>query len=116
MNSIPGASREFGLPPHRRALALSNYRLSASVDGARPRGTSDGTMWPTMTAPATPPRAARGRTAAPGVAALVLFGLALGTAGCSYIFSETRTSHEYEPSYGVDSPDFRRSLDILGTD
>ena len=73
-------------------------------------------MWPTMTSRANPPRAARGRAAAPVVAAFVLLGLALGTAGCSYIFSETRTSYDYEPAYGVDSPDFRRSLDILGTD
>jgi cardiolipin synthase len=72
-------------------------------------------MWPTTTAPATRPRAARGRAAAPGLATLLSLGLALGTVGCSYIFSETRTSYDYEPSYGVDSPDFRQSLDILGT-
>ncbi len=35
--------------------------------------------------------------------------------GCSYIFSEKRTVYHYEPSYGVDSPEFLRSLDGLGT-
>jgi cardiolipin synthase len=50
------------------------------------------------------------------VAALLGLGLALSSAGCSYIFSEIRTVYEYEPSYGVDSPDFRRSLDVLGTE
>ena len=42
--------------------------------------------------------------------------LALSCAGCSYVFSEKRTVYQYEPSYGVDSPDFRRSLDVLGTE
>jgi cardiolipin synthase len=36
--------------------------------------------------------------------------------GCSYIFSEQRTVYQYEPSYGVDSPEFRRSLDAFGTE
>ena len=36
--------------------------------------------------------------------------------GCSYLFSEKRTVYQYEPSYGVDSPEFRRSLDALGTE
>ena len=36
--------------------------------------------------------------------------------GCSYIFSEKRTVYRYEPSYGVDSPEFRRSLDAFGTE
>src|SRR5262249_2524907 len=36
--------------------------------------------------------------------------------GCSYIFSEKRTSYRYEPAYGVDSPEFRRSLDAFGTE
>jgi cardiolipin synthase len=44
-----------------------------------------------------------------------LLGLvALG--GCSYIFSEKRTVYHYEPTYGVDSPEFVRSLDGLGTE
>ncbi len=47
---------------------------------------------------------------------LLLLSLALPLAGCSYIFSEKRTVYEYEPSYGVDSPEFRRSLDALGTE
>ena len=33
-----------------------------------------------------------------------------------YIFSEKRTVYQYEPPYGVDSPEFRRSLDALGTE
>jgi cardiolipin synthase len=36
--------------------------------------------------------------------------------GCSYLFSEKRTVYEYEPSYGVNSPEFRRSLDAFGTE
>jgi cardiolipin synthase len=42
--------------------------------------------------------------------------LLLPLAGCSYVFSEKRTSYQYEPSYGVDSPEFRRSLDAFGTE
>jgi cardiolipin synthase len=33
-----------------------------------------------------------------------------------YIFSEKRTAYRYEPAYGVESPEFRRSLDALGTE
>jgi cardiolipin synthase A/B len=40
----------------------------------------------------------------------------LFSAGCSYLFSEKRTVYQYEPTYGVDSPDFRRSLEVLGTE
>lgn len=47
---------------------------------------------------------------------LFRLSLALQLAGCSYIFSEKRTVYQYEPSYGVDSPEFRRSLDALGTE
>jgi cardiolipin synthase len=46
------------------------------------------------------------------LAALLLVSL---LAGCSYIFSEKRTVYQYEPSYGVDSPEFLRTLDGLGT-
>jgi len=35
--------------------------------------------------------------------------------GCS-AFSSKRTQYQYEPDYGVDSPEFRRSLDALGTE
>lgn len=35
--------------------------------------------------------------------------------GCAYLFSEKRTVYEYKPDYGVNSPEFRRSLDALGT-
>jgi cardiolipin synthase len=47
---------------------------------------------------------------------VLLLLLSLPLAGCSYIFSEKRTVYEYEPSYGVDSPEFRRSLDAFGTE
>ncbi len=40
----------------------------------------------------------------------------LASTGCSYIFSEKRTVYQYEPTYGVDSPQFRRSLDAFGTE
>ncbi len=33
-----------------------------------------------------------------------------------YLFSEKRTVYQYEPEYGVDSPEFRRSLETLGTE
>ena len=42
--------------------------------------------------------------------------LCVPLAGCSYIFSEKRTVYEYESSYGVDSSEFRRSLDAFGTE
>jgi cardiolipin synthase A/B len=52
-----------------------------------------------------------------GAAALGLaLGLLAGSAGCMYLFSEKRTVYQYEPAYGVDSPQFRRSLDALGTE
>jgi cardiolipin synthase len=47
-------------------------------------------------------------------AVVALASLPIG--GCSYIFSEKRTVYEYEPSYGVDSSEFRRSLDAFGTE
>ena len=47
---------------------------------------------------------------------LLALALALTASGCSYIFSEKRTVYQYEPAYGVDSPDFRRSLEVLGTE
>lgn len=47
---------------------------------------------------------------------LALLALALPLVGCSYIFSEKRTVYRYEPAYGVDSPEFRRSLDALGAE
>lgn len=50
------------------------------------------------------------------LARLLALALALSSAGCSYIFSEKRTVYQYEPTYGVDSPDFRRSLEVLGTE
>src|SRR5262249_60471715 len=32
-----------------------------------------------------------------------------------YLLSENTTSYQYEPGYGVSSPEFRRSLEALGT-
>jgi len=60
-----------------------------------------------------PRRVLRGRRAA---AAFLAALPALLSAGCSYIFSEKRTVYQYEPTYGVDSPQFRRSLDAFGTE
>ncbi len=50
--------------------------------------------------------------------ALVLAGVVslLASAGCAFLFSEKRTIYQYEPSYGVDSSEFLRSLDALGTE
>jgi cardiolipin synthase len=41
---------------------------------------------------------------------------ALLTTGCTSLLSEKRTTYRYEPDYGVDSPEFRRSLEALGTE
>jgi cardiolipin synthase len=56
------------------------------------------------------------RAALRHVLVAVGFGALLSVAGCSYIFSEKRTVYHYEPTYGVDSPEFLRSLDGLGTE
>jgi cardiolipin synthase A/B len=40
----------------------------------------------------------------------------LAQSGCSYVFSEKQTSYQYEPAYGVASPEFRRSLEALGSE
>jgi cardiolipin synthase len=42
--------------------------------------------------------------------------VALAGSGCSYIFSEKRTVYQFDPPYGIDSPEFRRSLEALGTE
>jgi cardiolipin synthase len=47
---------------------------------------------------------------------LALLLTLLSTAGCSHIFGDKRTSYTYRPEYGVDSTEFRRSLEVLGTD
>jgi cardiolipin synthase len=44
----------------------------------------------------------------------LLFSLSL-VSGCA-AFSSKRTDYEYNPAYGVDSPEFRRSLDALRTE
>ncbi|MEO8431855.1 MAG: phospholipase D-like domain-containing protein [Acidobacteriota bacterium] len=49
-------------------------------------------------------------------ALLLLLSLPTLAGGCSYIFSEKRTVYQYDPSYGADSPEFRRSLDAFGTE
>lgn len=49
------------------------------------------------------------------LAAAILAG-ALAGSGCSYIFSEKQTIYRYEPAYSVESPEFLRSLDALGTE
>jgi cardiolipin synthase A/B len=47
---------------------------------------------------------------------LAVLAALLSTASCSYVFSEKRTVYQYEPAYGVDSLQFRRSLDAFGTE
>src|SRR5262249_38734655 len=49
-------------------------------------------------------------------ATLALAAALVASCSCSYIFSEKRTVYEYDPAYGVDSPEFRRSLDALGAE
>ena len=55
------------------------------------------------------------RPAAPA-RALALLVCLLSTTGCSHIFGDKRTSYTYKPDYGVDSLQFRRSLEVLGTE
>jgi cardiolipin synthase len=55
-----------------------------------------------------------GRRWSRSLAALVL-SASVAMSGCSFIFSEKRTSYQYEPGYGVASPEFRRSLEALGS-
>jgi cardiolipin synthase len=57
--------------------------------------------------------ARRARLAAAGAALLLQV---LCAAGCSYLFSDKRTVYHFDPAYGVDSPEFLRSLDSLGTE
>jgi cardiolipin synthase len=63
-------------------------------------------------------RAPKAGTFAAGgaVRAAACIAALLALSGCSYIFSEKRTVYHYEPTYGVDSPEFLRSLDGLGTE
>ena len=56
------------------------------------------------------------RSAAAPARVLALLLALLPTAGCSHIFGDKRTSYNYKPDYGVDSPQFRRSLEVLGTE
>src|SRR5215831_7581385 len=66
-----------------------------------------------------PPGCKRARTLPAGRAVACLLAALptlLSSAACSYIFSEKRTVYQYEPGYGVDSVQFRRSLDAFGTE
>lgn len=56
------------------------------------------------------------RLAARPTRVLALLLLLLPTTGCSHIFGDKRTTYNYKPDYGVDSPQFRRSLEVLGTE
>ncbi len=50
------------------------------------------------------------------LAAFALLLALVPLSGCSYLFGDKRTSYDYKPDYGVDSAEFRRSLDVLGTE
>lgn len=50
------------------------------------------------------------------LAAFALLLALIPLSGCSYLFGDKRTSYNYKPDYGVDSAEFRRSLDVLGTE
>ena len=63
--------------------------------------------------PFAPPRARA--TLSRGARGAVLALSLCAASGCSYLFSEKQTVYEFNPTYGVDSPEFRRSLDALGT-
>jgi cardiolipin synthase len=53
----------------------------------------------------------------PRILRLVVFALGLlPLPGCSHLFWDKRTTYTYKPDYGVDSAEFRRSLDVLGTE
>ena len=56
------------------------------------------------------------RTASRLASAAVLLLALLTATRCAYIFSEKRTVYQFDPSYGVDSPEFERSLEALGTE
>jgi cardiolipin synthase len=51
-----------------------------------------------------------------GRARLALLLLCAVSVSACTIFSDKRTEYHYDPPYGVDSPEFRRSLDALGTE
>jgi cardiolipin synthase len=60
------------------------------------------------------------RSSSPGLRILFFILVALPLPGCSTIldgvFGDKRTTYSYKPDYGVDSTEFRRSLDALGTE
>jgi cardiolipin synthase len=47
---------------------------------------------------------------------LALLILLVPSIGCSHLFGDKRTTYNYKPDYGVDSPQFQRSLEVLGTE
>jgi cardiolipin synthase len=57
----------------------------------------------------------RGRSRRLRAPLALLLALLAAAPGCTFL-SEKRTFYRYEPDYGVDSPEFRRSLDALGTE
>src|SRR5262245_24414596 len=57
-----------------------------------------------------------GRGLAHRLIRVAAIGSLLALGGCAYIFSEKRTVYQFDPSYGVESPEFVRSLDGLGTE
>ena len=56
-----------------------------------------------------------GSRGAPFRAAALLL-VVLATSGCSHLFWDKRTTYTYKPDYGVDSPQFRRSLEVFGNE
>jgi cardiolipin synthase len=56
-----------------------------------------------------------GSRGAPLRAAALLL-VVLATSGCSHLFWDKRTTYTYKPDYGVDSPQFRRSLEVFGNE
>ncbi len=56
------------------------------------------------------------RPLAAALRVLALLLAVLPLTGCSHLFWDKRTIYNYKPNYGVDSSEFRRSLDVLRTE